>query len=91
MTDYNSALTLVKDIEKQSIARTGKDAKTKYQLMLMFGVIKDAIGYRTAKKPIDISNDGHDFTCPACKEKIHCIEDTWDKFDVCPCCGQVWK
>lgn len=91
MTDYNSALTLVKDIEKQSIARTGKDSKTKYQLMLMFGSIKESIGYRIAKKPIDILDGGHKFACPTCKTAMVCEEDTYKDFPVCPCCGQVWK
>ena len=53
-------------------------------------MLKIFISYRIPKAPIDISDDGHKFTCSRCKTKFD-SEDRLEDFDVCPICGQVWK
>ena len=80
----------LESIRKIIMCNPKADKRTKTQIMALFANVEDLIGYRIPKVPIDISDDGHKFTCSRCKTKFD-SEDTVDDFDVCPICGQVWK
>lgn len=58
--------------------------------MILFKELKEDISYQVPMKPIEVSEDGHKFTCPRCKTKFD-SEDTVDDFNGCYICLQKWK
>ena len=80
----------LESIRKIIICNSNADKRTKAQIITLFANVEDFIAYRIPKVPIDISDDGHKFTCSRCKTKFN-SEDIVDDFTVCPICGQVWK
>ena len=72
------------------IRRQDNDYKTKLQVSRMFKYINKLIDYQIPRKPINISEDGHKFTCPKCNTAFD-SEDTFDQFNGCYICLQRWK
>ena len=68
----------------------GYDVDTSYGVIRMFQYLKKLIRYQVPMPPIDVSEDGHKFTCPRCETKFD-SEDTVDEFNLCYICGQRWK
>ena len=66
------------------------DAKTKYKVLSLFNELKKDISYQVPMKPINVSEDGHKFTCPRCKTAFD-SEDHVDDFNGCYVCLQRWK
>lgn len=77
-------------LEKAVIHRKDQDVKTKYQVASMFRYINKLIEYQVPMPPIEISEDGHKFTCPRCNTAFD-SEDTYEDFNLCYICGQRWK
>lgn len=77
-------------LEKATLKRRDNDAKTKYQVISMFKYLRKLIKYQIPTPPIDVSEDGHKFTCQSCGTRFD-SEDTVDEFNLCYICGQRWK
>lgn len=85
-------LRRTEDLERQILKQKRTDAKTKYMTVLYFKQIKDILKYRIPMEPINVSEDGHQFDCPQCKERFE-TEGNWkaEDFIFCPSCGQQFK
>jgi len=77
-------------LEKTALKIRDNDVKTKYQVISMFKYLKKLIKYQIPTPPIEVSDDGHKFTCPSCNTRFD-SEDTFDEFNLCYICGQRWK
>ena len=77
-------------LEKATIKRKDNDVTTKYQVVSMFKYLKKLIQYQTPMPPVEVSEDGHHFTCPRCGTAFD-SEDTVDQFNGCYICLQKWK
>lgn len=66
------------------------DMATRRMVMILFKELKEDISYQVPMKPIEVSEDGHKFTCPRCKTKFD-SEDHVDDFNGCYICLQRWK
>lgn len=77
-------------LEKNVLRSKSDDTKTKYQVVSMFRYLRKLIQYQIPTPPIDVSDDGHKFTCRTCGTKFD-SEDTVDEFYLCYVCGQRWK
>ena len=77
-------------LERATVKRRDSDIETTYQVVSMFQYLKKLIRYQVPTPPIDVSEDGHKFTCPRCETKFD-SEDTVDEFNLCYICGQRWK
>lgn len=83
-------LSEITELEKTILKNRRQKAQLKYQIMTLFSYIKKYVKYQIPMKPIDISEDGHHFTCPRCGEKFESV-NTYDEFNLCYICGQRWK
>ena len=77
-------------LERATLKRKDPDTKTKYQVVSMFKYLKKLIQYQVPMAPIEVSEDGHKFTCPSCNTRFD-SEDAVDEFNLCYICGQRWK
>ncbi|MBR5862264.1 MAG: hypothetical protein IKZ08_02945 [Bacteroidales bacterium] len=77
-------------LQRAVIRSKGNDTETKYQVASMFKYIKKLIDYQVPTPPIDVSEDGHKFTCPRCGTKFE-SEDHVSAFYGCLVCLQRWK
>lgn len=77
-------------LAKSVMKNKSHDMKTKYQVKTLFEYLKKLIRYQVPTPPIDVSKDGHKFTCPRCGTAFD-SEDTVDQFNLCYICGQRWK
>ena len=66
------------------------DVKTKYKVLTLFKELKEDISYQVPMQPIEVSDEGHKFTCPRCKTAFE-SEDTVDMFNGCYICLQRWR
>lgn len=90
MMNPEECINKLESIRKVILCNPKADRKTKAQIMTLFANAESFIEYRIPKNPIEVSEDKHKFTCPKCKTKFD-SEDTYEDFNVCPICGQVWK
>lgn len=90
MRDWNEVINKINSIEEQILDNKKSNVNTKYQIIALFKRVKEAIGYRIEKKPIDISEDKKSFRCPTCNTFME-LDDmnlTYEIFEFCPLCGQ---
>ena len=90
MRDWTDVLSKINSIEQQILDNKKGNVNTKYQIIALFKHVKEAIGYRIEKHPIDISEDGKKFRCPTCNTFME-LDDmnlTYELFEFCPLCGQ---
>ena len=89
MTPEEMMARLVK-LEKNVIRSKTEDNQTKYQVVTLFRYLRELIQYQVPTPPVDVSDDGHKFTCKTCGTRFD-SEDTVDEFYLCYVCGQRWK
>lgn len=77
-------------LQRAVIRSRNNDTKTKYQVASMFTYLKKLIAYQVPTPPIDVSENGHKFTCPRCGTKFD-SEDHAEDFNLCYICGQRWR
>lgn len=90
MRDWNEVISKIDSIESQILDNKKGNVNTKYQIIALFKYVKEAIGYRIEKHPIDISEDKKGYRCPTCKKYMEITDDgyTYEAFEFCPLCGQ---
>lgn len=66
------------------------DTVTKFQVAKLFAYVRKLIDYQIPEPPVDVSEDGHKFTCPNCGTAFD-SEDTVEEFNLCYICGKRWK
>ena len=80
----------LKQLQKAVSHMPGQDMATKYQVASLFHHLHKFVSYQAPMAPIDVSEDGHKFTCPRCGTKFD-SEDHVDDFNGCYICLQRWK
>ena len=88
MRDWTDVLSKINSIEQQILDNKKGNVNIKYQIIALFKHVKEAIGYRIEKHPIDISEDKTGFRCPTCKTYMKVEDCTYEAFEFCPLCGQ---
>ena len=83
-------LEKLKQLQRAVIHQKSEDVKTKYEVSAMFATLREYVKYQTPMPPIEVSEDGHKFTCPRCGTKFD-SEDHVDDFNGCYICLQRWK
>lgn len=79
------------DKMEKALLKSKTDSITvKYEVVGMFRYLKKLIKYQIPTPPIDVSSEGHKFTCPTCRT-IFDSEDNVEDFNLCYICGQRWK
>lgn len=89
MTPQQAAAMLAA-IEKTIRRSKQTDTVTKFNVTKLFAYVRKLIDYQIPEPPVDVSEDGHKFTCPSCKTAFD-SEDTADQFNLCYICGKRWK
>ena len=90
--DAKKILSRLHSLEGQVLRMKNNDAKTKYQVVGLFRVIKKMINYRIPMDPIILNENRTEFQCPRCKTKFVTEYDyIADDYSICPECGQLYK
>ena len=77
-------------LQRAVIRQKVDDIETKYAVAAMFDYLKKLIRYQAPMPPVEVSEDGHQFTCPRCGTKFD-SEDHVSDFNGCYVCLQRWK
>jgi uncharacterized Zn-finger protein len=87
-----AALRRTEQLEKVIMKKQTTDKKTKWMVSSYFREVRRLINYQIPMPPTDISEDGREFACPRCSQRM-AIEDGWyvTDFIFCPYCGQRYK
>lgn len=87
-----AALQRTEQLERIIMKKRTSDVKTKYMVASYFAEVRKLINYQIPMPPTDISEDGREFACPRCSERM-AIEEGWyvTDFIFCPYCGQRYK
>lgn len=90
MNKPEEAIKTLTAIETVIMKMRSNDIQTKYKIKSLFTYCRKLINYQVPTPPIDVSEDGHKFTCPTCETAFD-TEDHVDDFNLCYICGQRWK
>lgn len=81
---------MLTNIERTIRRSKQTDTVTKYQVTALFNYVRKLIRYQIPTPPIEVSEDGHKFTCATCGTAFD-SDDHVDDFTGCYICLQRWK